>query len=130
MLIKTILILLLVQVSWASTVDKYNKARKQYILEYTVFGVDECLESNSHKLVVDASDALEGKILVGSTQYFSMLQGCFEELKRPCSGESCIVKRSMKKRLENVRYVDEMKQKLVTRQSQQKQILSKNTSQN
>lgn len=115
--------------SSGATLEKYKSARKQYILEYTVFGIDECLKKNVSQLVVDQSDALEGKVLVGTSEYFSLLSRCFNEISKSCIGEKCIVNTSMAKRLENVRYVDEMKQKLLERikTHSKKKVISKNT---
>lgn len=88
----------------AKTQNEYMKARKQYLLEYTTFGVDECLKLHQDKITTKKGE--EGKILVGSTNYFKMLSLCFNKITNKCYGENCIVSRSMSKRLENVDHVD------------------------
>ncbi len=84
--------------------QQYLKARKQYLLEYTTFGVDECLKLYNNKITTKKNES--GKILVGSPEYFRMLSMCFHKITNKCYGENCIVSRSMSKRLENVNHVD------------------------
>ena len=100
------LVQLLAAKTFANTAQSYKKARKQYMLEYTVFGVDECLAKNQDKLVVDRAPANEGKIVVGSKGYFDMLAQCFKNINNSCVGESCIVSKSMRKRIEGIRHVE------------------------
>lgn len=83
---------------------EYLRARKQYLLEYTTFGVDECLKLYSQKIV--AKDDGSGRIVVGSDQFFYMLSRCFKKMTNKCYGEKCIVSRSMSKRLDNINHVD------------------------
>jgi hypothetical protein len=108
--VKYLLLLFLVQLlaanTFANPAHSYKKARKQYILEYTVFGVDECLSKNQDRLVVDSSEDAKDKILVGSKAYFNMLATCFQDINSTCTGESCIVSKSMQKRIEGIRHVE------------------------
>lgn len=107
---KYLLLLFLVQLiaanTFANPAQSYKKAKKQYILEYTVFGVDECLSKNQDRLVVDKTKLSTGKILVGSKEYFNMLATCFHNINSTCTGESCIVTESMQKRIEGIRHVE------------------------
>ena len=64
------------------------------------------------RVYLNESDAIEGRILVGSAGYFQLLASCFKKIKSTCTGESCIVSESMSKRLENVRHIDLMKKAL------------------
>ena len=94
----------------ASQVENYKNARKQNILEYTVFGIDECLKKNEGLFVVGPELTPAGKIQVGSPEYFNFLATCFKSVSAPkCVGKDrCIVKKSMQKRLENVQYLDKV----------------------
>jgi hypothetical protein len=92
----------------SSPEQQYRSARKQFILEYTVFGIDECLKRYGDNLTVDKENKKNNEILVGSSQYFSMLSRCFARLKDLCPGKKCIVPKSMGKRMENVRHVDQL----------------------
>lgn len=85
---------------------EYKTARKQYLLEYTVFGIDECLKRYQHAIVVDKNLESNNKILVGSPRYFNLISQCFSSLDKLCPGENCIVKKSMGKRIENIKHVD------------------------
>ncbi len=89
---------------------EYLKARKQYLLEYTTFGVDECLKLHSDKIVTK-DEGNTGKIVVGTPKYFALLSHCFSNITNKCYGENCIVSRSMSKRLRNVEHVDKILQK-------------------
>ncbi|MFG1499188.1 hypothetical protein ABMA70_03190 [Halobacteriovorax sp. XZX-3] len=84
--------------------NKYLKARKQYLLEYTTFGVDECLKLHADKIV--SKEDGSGRIVVGTPRYFQLLSSCFKNITNTCYGENCIVSRSMSKRLKNVDHVD------------------------
>ena len=107
---KYLLLILLAQIlvneAFANPAHSYLKAKKQYILEYTVFGIDECLSKNEQKLVVDKMWATNEQIVIGSHSYFKMLAECFESIEGSCTGESCIVSKSMQKRLEGVKHVE------------------------
>lgn len=93
----------------SANVENYQKARLQNILEFTVFGIDECLKSNQKILVVDETELVsEEMILVGSKKYFELMATCFNKMADQCMGENCIVNKSMKKRIENVKYIDKM----------------------
>lgn len=98
----------------ASQVENYKNARKQNILEYTVFGIDECLKRNESRFVVASDEIEEGKIKIGSADYFSFLASCFKSVSAPeCVGkDNCIITKSMQKRLENVKYLDMVLSKL------------------
>jgi len=108
--LKYLLLFFLVQLlaakTFANNALSYKKAKKQYILEYTVFGIDECLSQNQDKLVVDDQTPEQGKIKVGTKAYFNMLAKCFEGFSGQCVGESCIVSKSMQKRIEGVKHVE------------------------
>ena len=84
--------------------QNYLKARKQYLLEYTTFGVDECLKLHADKII--AREDGSGKIVAGSLRYFGLLSVCFSKMTKKCYGENCIVSRSMSKRLDNIKHVD------------------------
>ncbi|EQC51648.1 hypothetical protein [Bacteriovorax sp. DB6_IX] len=113
---KYLLLLFLIQLIsinvFADVQTSYMKARKQYMLEYTVFGVDECLSQNQEKLVVEKSEKELDKIVVGSKEYFNLLAQCFQKFHSQCVGESCIVSQSMKKRIEGIRHVEKYLSKL------------------
>ncbi|MAE59038.1 MAG: hypothetical protein CME69_09170 [Halobacteriovorax sp.] len=89
-------------------IREYRKAIKQYILEYTVFGVDECLKKNIDTIVFDRSELKGNKVLVGSPGYFNMLSTCFENDISTCGGKNCLTKNSMAKRLENIRHIKKL----------------------
>ncbi|EQC43819.1 hypothetical protein [Bacteriovorax sp. Seq25_V] len=107
---------------FASPVENYKNARKQNILEYTVFGIDECLKRNEALFVVGPGEVPEGKIQVGTPEYFNFLATCFKSVSTlKCVGkDNCIIKKSMQKRLENVKYLDKVLSKFEGTISQKK----------
>lgn len=106
-MLKFIIIFTISYHAFGYKLKNYKDARKQNILEYTVFGIDECLKINENKFVVSPEDLTTDKILVGSANYFTFLSKCFKEVTSTCSNEdSCNVKESMHKRIENVSYID------------------------
>lgn len=93
--------------------QNYQNARNQNILEYTVFGIDECIKGHQDKLVVTDEELLadQEKVVIGSQNYFQLLANCFNELSKNCTSDNCIVSKSMGKRIENVKYLDLMMSK-------------------
>ena len=86
-------------------IGEYRKAIKQYLLEYTVFGVDVCLKKNLDDIVFDKSELIGNKVLIGSPDYFKMLSICFENDISTCGGKDCLTKNSMAKRIENIQHI-------------------------
>ncbi len=91
----------------AESVHNYQKGIKQMLLEYTVFGVDECLNQNFEAIVLKGDEMQRGQILVGSSEYFSFLSKCFKEQIATCKGSKCVARASMEKRLENIVHMQE-----------------------
>lgn len=88
--------------------ENYQKARNQNILEYTVFGIDECIKLNQSRFVVDEETAFldSDKVIIGTQDYFLLLSNCFRDLSKNCEANNCIVSKSMGKRIENVKHLD------------------------
>ena len=102
---KIILSLLLCFSAYSNkNVHEYKKAIKQYVLEYTVFGVDECLKKNLDQIAFDKSEVDASKVLVGSKEYFDLLSRCFNDDISKCKGK-CLTKNSMNKRIENIQHL-------------------------
>ena len=106
-----ILILLSLYTYSNSKLEQYQKAIKQYTLEYTVFGVDECLKKNIKDIVFTKSDLDKNKVLVGSKEYFSLLSNCFSNYLDSCMS-NCTTKNSMDKRIENIQHLQKVIKKL------------------
>ncbi len=107
-----ILILLSLYTYSNSKLEQYQKAIKQYTLEYTVFGVDECLKKNIGNIAFDQSELKNSrKVLVGSKDYFNLLSQCFSDHISHCKRD-CVTKISMDKRLENIQHLQKVIKKL------------------
>lgn len=96
--------------TYSKSADNYHKAIKQMLLEYTVFGVDECLSNNVDSIALNESALTDDKILIGSHEYFEFLSKCFKEQIATCKGD-CITKVSMEKRLENISHMQKLLKK-------------------
>jgi spore germination protein YaaH len=109
---KYILIVLFAMTTMAQSTQEattqFKKARRQFVLEYTVFGVDQCLKQSNIKFVTKSSESKNDEVVIGTPAYFSYLAKCFKTLPNLCPGENCVVSKSMKKRIENVDHLDNL----------------------